>query len=65
MAKVTSKTLREETAQTRDRAGQSERDPEWSEIMVAVWKAQKRSRGKRRNPVLNERQRRNYAARLR
>jgi prevent-host-death family protein len=40
-------------------------DPEWREIMAEVWKAQKKSRGKRPNPVLKERQRRNYAARLR
>jgi prevent-host-death family protein len=40
-------------------------DPEWSEIMAEVWEAQKKSRRKRPNPVLKERRRRNYAARLR
>jgi antitoxin (DNA-binding transcriptional repressor) of toxin-antitoxin stability system len=40
-------------------------DPEWSEIMAEVWAAQKRPGPRRPNPVLQERKRRNYAARLR
>jgi prevent-host-death family protein len=40
-------------------------DPEWSEIMADVWKARKKSSPKRPNPVLKERNRRKYAARLR
>lgn len=39
-------------------------DPEWSEIMEEVWKAQKRDGTKRPNPVLRERKRRKYAARV-
>jgi antitoxin (DNA-binding transcriptional repressor) of toxin-antitoxin stability system len=40
-------------------------DPEWPEIMAAVWKAQKKPGPKRPNPILRERRARNYAARLR
>jgi prevent-host-death family protein len=40
-------------------------DPEWTEIMAEVWKAQKSSGPKRPNPVLEERKARKYAARLR
>jgi len=40
-------------------------DPEWSEIMAEVWKAQKRAGPKRPNPILKERKARNYASRLR
>jgi antitoxin (DNA-binding transcriptional repressor) of toxin-antitoxin stability system len=40
-------------------------DPEWTEIMADVWKAQ-RARGPRRpNPILKERKARHYAARVR
>jgi antitoxin (DNA-binding transcriptional repressor) of toxin-antitoxin stability system len=40
-------------------------DPEWTEIMAEVWKAQKKPGPKRHNPILKERKRRSYAARLR
>jgi prevent-host-death family protein len=40
-------------------------DPGWPEIMAEVWKAQKKSSARRPNPVLKERKRRKYAARLR
>lgn len=40
-------------------------DPEWPEIMAEVWKAQKKPSAGRPNPVLKERKKRNYAARLR
>ena len=40
-------------------------DPEWTEIMSDVWKAQKARAPKRPNPVLKERKARNYAAGLR
>ena len=40
-------------------------DPEWTDIMTEVWKAQKAPGASRRNPVLKERKGRNYAARLR
>ena len=40
-------------------------DPEWSEIMAEVWKAQKRSGPKRPNPILKERNARKYASRVR
>jgi antitoxin (DNA-binding transcriptional repressor) of toxin-antitoxin stability system len=40
-------------------------DPEWTEIMAEVWKAQKSGGPKRQNPVLKERKARNYAARVR
>jgi antitoxin (DNA-binding transcriptional repressor) of toxin-antitoxin stability system len=40
-------------------------DPEWTEIMAEVWKAQRSPGPKRPNPVLRERRGRNYAARLR
>ena len=40
-------------------------DPEWTEIMADVWKAQKAPGPKRANPILKERKARNYAARLR
>jgi antitoxin (DNA-binding transcriptional repressor) of toxin-antitoxin stability system len=40
-------------------------DPEWPEIMAAVWKAQKEPGPKRPNPILKQRRARNYAARLR
>jgi antitoxin (DNA-binding transcriptional repressor) of toxin-antitoxin stability system len=40
-------------------------DPEWPEIMAGVWKAQKKPRPKRPNPILKERRACNYAARLR
>jgi antitoxin (DNA-binding transcriptional repressor) of toxin-antitoxin stability system len=40
-------------------------DPEWSEIMAEVWKAQNRPGSKRTNPILKERKARNYASRLR
>ena len=40
-------------------------DPEWSEIMAEVWKAQRKSGPKRANPVLKERKTRRYADRLR
>ncbi len=40
-------------------------DPSWDEIMAEVWKAQKESGPKTPNPVLAERKRRNYAARVR
>lgn len=40
-------------------------DPEWSEIMKNVWEAQKASGPPKENPVLKERKKRNYAARLR
>lgn len=40
-------------------------DPEWKEIMSAVWEAQKQVAPTRPNPVLAERRRRNRAARLR
>jgi antitoxin (DNA-binding transcriptional repressor) of toxin-antitoxin stability system len=36
-------------------------EPEWSEIMAAVWKAQEKTGRKRPNPVLNERKRRAYS----
>jgi antitoxin (DNA-binding transcriptional repressor) of toxin-antitoxin stability system len=40
-------------------------DPEWTEIMAEVWKAQKTPGPKRPNPILKERKARNYGARLR
>jgi antitoxin (DNA-binding transcriptional repressor) of toxin-antitoxin stability system len=40
-------------------------DPEWTEIMTEVWKAQRAPGDRRPNPVLKERRTRNYAARLR
>ena len=40
-------------------------DPEWTEIMADVWKAQQAPGPKRPNPILKERKRRSYAARLR
>jgi prevent-host-death family protein len=40
-------------------------DPEWTEIMAEVWKAQEKPGPKRANPILKERKTRNYAARLR
>jgi antitoxin (DNA-binding transcriptional repressor) of toxin-antitoxin stability system len=40
-------------------------DPSWAEIMGDVWKAAKKGRTKRQNPVLKERKARNYAARVR
>lgn len=40
-------------------------DPEWTEIMAEVWKAQKTRGPKRQNPVLKDRKSRNYAARVR
>ena len=40
-------------------------DPEWDEIMADVWKAAKKAGPRLANPVLRERKRRNYAARLR
>ena len=35
-----------------------EKESEWNEIMADVWAAQKKARGKTRNPVLAERERR-------
>jgi len=40
-------------------------DPEWHEIMAKVWDAQKKNGPKRPNPILAQRKKRNYAARLR
>lgn len=40
-------------------------DPEWPEIMGEVWKAQKKAGPTRVNPVLRERRKRKYAARVR
>ena len=40
-------------------------DPSWEEIMSEVWSAQKQPGKVRPNPILEERKRRNYAARLR
>jgi antitoxin (DNA-binding transcriptional repressor) of toxin-antitoxin stability system len=40
-------------------------DPSWDEIMVDVRKARARGGSTRPNPVLAERRKRNYAARLR
>jgi len=40
-------------------------DPEWTEIMAEVWKAQKEPGPRRPNPILKERKTRKYAARLR
>ena len=40
-------------------------DPEWPEIMAAVWKAQRKPGPRRSNPVLKERKGRHYAAHLR
>ena len=40
-------------------------DPGWEEIMGDVWAAQGEAGPTRANPVLKERSRRNYAARLR
>jgi len=40
-------------------------DPDWSEIMAEVWNAQANTPATRPNPVLQERQKRNHAARLR
>lgn len=41
------------------------KDPEWSEIMADVWAAAKLPGSRRPNPILAERKKRNYAARLR
>lgn len=40
-------------------------DPEWSEIMAEVWAAQDEPGKTRPNPILKQRKKRNYAARLR
>ena len=40
-------------------------DPEWTEIMAEVWKAQRTPEATRPNPILKERRARKYAARLR
>ena len=40
-------------------------DPAWSEIMSQVWKAQKSNAKTRLNPILKERKKHRYAARLR
>jgi antitoxin (DNA-binding transcriptional repressor) of toxin-antitoxin stability system len=40
-------------------------DPQWREIMADVWAAQRKALPKRRNPVVAERRKRKYAARLR
>jgi antitoxin (DNA-binding transcriptional repressor) of toxin-antitoxin stability system len=40
-------------------------DPSWPEIMAKAWAAQDEPGKTRPNPILEERKRRNYAARLR
>jgi antitoxin (DNA-binding transcriptional repressor) of toxin-antitoxin stability system len=44
---------------------ESEADPDWPEIMHEVWEAQEENQAPRPNPVLRERARRKYAARVR